>query len=47
MMPPVFTGDERKTQLAYYISFIVKASVPALLLFVLVRTRQGIARDSE
>lgn len=43
MTPPVFTEDERKTQLAYYISFIVKTSVPALLLFVFVRMRQGIA----
>ena len=43
MTPPVFKEDDRKTQLAFYISFIVKASVPALLVFVFVRMRQGIA----
>ena len=43
MTPPVFMEDDHKTQLAFYIGFIVKASVPALLVFVVVRMRQGIA----
>ncbi|MDQ2693190.1 MAG: hypothetical protein M3Y68_14220, partial [Chloroflexota bacterium] len=43
MTPPVFMEDDHKTQLAFYISFIIKASVPALLIFVLVRMWQGIA----
>ena len=40
MTPPVFTEDDHKTQLAFYIGFIVKASVPALLVFVVVRMRR-------
>lgn len=42
LKPPAFPDDENKTRLAYYLSTIVKAILPALLAFIVLRMRQGI-----
>jgi GAF domain-containing protein len=42
LAPPVFPEDERKSRLAYYISFIVPPILLALVVFLGVRIRQGI-----
>ena len=42
LKPPVFPEDEFKTRLAYYLSTIVKAILPVLLVFLFVRIGQGI-----
>ena len=39
---PVFPDDENKTRLAYYITVIVVATIPTLLILLLLRVRQGI-----
>jgi GAF domain-containing protein len=42
LAPPVFPADESKNQLASYISIIVPPIVLALIVFLIVRMRQGI-----
>lgn len=42
LSPPVFPDDENKTRLAYYISIIVPAILPILVVFLYLRIRQGI-----
>lgn len=42
LKPPVFPGDVNKTRLAFYLSAIVKAVLPALLVFLSARILQGI-----
>lgn len=42
LSPPVYPEDENKTRLAYYISIIAAGTIPALLVFILIRIWQGI-----
>jgi GAF domain-containing protein len=39
--PPVFPGDEARTRLAYYISFIVPSAIVTLILVMITRVRRG------
>jgi GAF domain-containing protein len=41
LMPPIFAEDDAKTRSAFYLNVILLVSVPALVLFVLVRALEG------